>query len=121
MKVPNVRRIIRLLRGCQMSDEGSANAGPPAPIDDTTVVSRNQLILTAEVGAETAMMNLEQDRFFGLDDIGGDIWRRLQAPRTFGDLINDLMKDYDANRATIADDVRTILTEMAAHNLVKFS
>jgi hypothetical protein len=102
-----------------MSDKGPSDASSPAPIVDTTLVSRNRSILTAEVGAETAMMSLEQDRYFGLDDIGGDIWRRLQVPRTFGDLIDELMGDYDASRATITEDVRKILMEMAAHDLVK--
>jgi len=102
-----------------MADESHSDAGSPAPIDDATVVSRNRSILTAEVGAETAMMSLEQDRFFGLDDIGGDIWRRLEVPRTFGELIDELTGDYDASRATIAEDVRKILAEMAAHDLVK--
>ena len=102
-----------------MIDGSPSDPGSPAPIVDSTVVSRNRSILTAEVGTETAMMSLEQDRYFGLDDIGGDIWRRLQVPRRFGDLIDELMGDYDADRATISGDVRKILTEMAAHDLVK--
>jgi hypothetical protein len=64
------------------------------------------------------MMSVESGRYLGLDDIGSDIWRRLETPRTFGELIDGLAADYNADRALIADDVRKLLSEMAAHDAV---
>jgi len=48
-------------------------------IDDATIILRNLSVLTAEVDGEIVMMSIEQGRYFGLDDIGSDIWKRLDA------------------------------------------
>ena len=91
---------------------------PPAAIGDDTRVCRGTSILTGGISSETVMMSVESGRYYGLDDIGSAIWQRLEAPRRFGDLVDQLAADYDADRATIADDVRTLLAEMAMHGLV---
>jgi Coenzyme PQQ synthesis protein D (PqqD) len=100
----------------QMVDDSPGNELPS--IDDATMISRHKSVLSAEVGAETAMMSLDDDRLFGLDDIGGDIWRRLEVPRRFGDLIDELAMSYDADRVLIAEEVRALLAEMATHQVV---
>jgi hypothetical protein len=89
-------------------------------IGDNTLISRSTSVLSAPVRDEIVMMSVESGRYLGLDDIGSDIWRRLETPRTFGELIDGLAADYAADRAVIADDVRKLLSEMAAHNVVKF-
>lgn len=62
----------------------------PAQIEDDTIVRRGSLFLTAGVGDETVMMNSNTGRYFGLDDIGSDIWRRLETPLSFGALVDAL-------------------------------
>jgi len=95
------------------------SARPTPPIDDATIIRRGGSFLTAGVGDETVMMNASTGRYFGLDDIGSDIWRRLETPLSFGALIDALTAHYQADRAVIADDVRKLLAEMAADDLVK--
>ena len=95
-----------------------SNDRPPAPISDATLICRNTTLLSSPVHDEIVMMNIESGRYYGLDDIGSDIWRRLEAPRKFGELVDTLAADYDADRALIADDVRKLLSLMATHNVV---
>lgn len=90
-----------------------------AAIGEETLVSRSDTVLAAPVRSELVMMSVSTGRYFGLDDIGNDIWQRLETPRTFGALVEALCADYAAERATIAEDVRKLLLEMAAHNVVK--
>lgn len=91
---------------------------PHAIPDTRTLVSRSPSVLTAEVDGEIVMMSIEEGRYFGLDDIASDIWKRLEAPLSFAALIDALAADYDADRATIAADVRALLERMAAHGVV---
>lgn len=88
-------------------------------IGEDTLIARSTSVLSAPVRDEVVMMSIESGRYLGLDDIGSDIWRRLETPRTFGALVDGLAADYDADRAVIADDVRKLLLEMAAHDAVK--
>ena len=77
-------------------------------------------MLTAEVDKQIVMMDIESGRYLGLDDIGSVMWQRLETPRTFGELIDGLVADYDADRSVIGDDVRKLLLDMAAHDMVAF-
>jgi Coenzyme PQQ synthesis protein D (PqqD) len=98
---------------------GSADA--TSRIADSTIVSRSPSVLTAEIDGEVVMMSIEQGQYFGLDDIGSDVWRRLEQPCTFADLIDRLAADYDADRASIAADVRALLESMAARDVVRLA
>ena len=88
---------------------------------DASLISRNSSVLAAEVDGEIVMMSIEQGRYFGLDDIGSDIWKRIDPPCSFADLIDRLAADYDADRATIAADVRELLSRMVAHDVVRLA
>jgi Coenzyme PQQ synthesis protein D (PqqD) len=93
--------------------------GTRAAIGDATVISRSPSVLTAAVDNEIVMMSIEQGRYYGLDDIGSDIWRRIEPPCSFAQLIDGLVADYDADRATIAADVEIMLGRMAEQDVVR--
>jgi imidazolonepropionase-like amidohydrolase len=97
-----------------------STAQESVPIDETTLIHRTASVLTAEVDKQIVMMDIESGRYLGLDDIGSVIWQRLETPRTFGDLVDSLVEDYDAERAVIAQDVRELLKEMATQGIVGF-
>jgi Coenzyme PQQ synthesis protein D (PqqD) len=90
-------------------------------ITNVTRISRNPSILVAEVDVEIVMMSIQQGQYFGLDDIGSDVWKRIDPPCLFADLVDELSRDYDADRATIAADVGQLLCKMAAHNVVSLT
>jgi hypothetical protein len=99
----------------------SSSANAPTTVDSATVISRSPSVLTAEVDGEIVMMSIEQGRYFGLDDIGSDIWKRLEQPCSFATLVDRLAADYDADRATIAADVEALLGRMAAQDVVRLA
>jgi Coenzyme PQQ synthesis protein D (PqqD) len=90
-------------------------------IADTTIISRSPSVPTAEVDGEVVMMSIEQGQYFGLDNIGSDILKRLDPPCAFVDLIDRLAADYDADRASIAADVRALLETMAERDVVRLA
>jgi hypothetical protein len=90
-------------------------------IGDATIISRSPSVLTAEIEGEVVMMSVQQGRYFGLDHIGSDIWKRLDSPCTFADLIDRLVADYDADRGSIAADVRALLERMVEQDIVRLA
>jgi hypothetical protein len=93
----------------------------PGPIADVTMISRSPSVLAAEVEGEIVMMSIERGSYFGLDDIGSDIWKRIEQPCTFATLIDGLAVAYDADRATITADVRALLDRMAEQDVVRLA
>jgi len=104
-----------------MEANNSINPGTAPAVVDATLISRSPAVLTAEVDGEVVMMSIEQGRYFGLDDIGSDIWKRLDTPCSFAELIDRLAVDYDADHATIAADVRALLGRMAEQDVVRLA
>jgi hypothetical protein len=94
---------------------------PPVPINDQTLISRSDSLLVAGVQDETVMMDIQSGHYYGLDDIGSDIWKRLETPCRFGDLVDALIADYDADRLVIARDVAQLVTLMASNKVVTLS
>jgi len=96
-----------------------SSTDPISVITDATILSRSPTVLAAEVDGEVVMMSIERGHYFGLDDIGSDIWKRLEPPCSFSALIDGLAADYEADRATIAADVRVLLDGMLADEVVR--
>jgi hypothetical protein len=101
-----------------MSDQNSSQ--PARTIADATIISRSPSVLIAEVDGEIVMMSIERGRYFGLDHIGSDIWKRIESPCSFATLIDGLAADYEAERAAIVTDVQSLLGHLAKHDLVRF-
>jgi hypothetical protein len=104
-----------------MTAESGGNAEAPRAIADLTVISRSPTVLAAEVDGEIVMMSIEKGRYFGLDDIGSDIWKRIEQPCSFATLVDGLVTDYEADRGTIAADVTALLTRMAEQDVVRLA
>jgi len=102
-------------------DVKSQNSDTVACIANATLIARSPAVLAAEVDGEIVMMSIEHGRYFGLDDIASDIWKRIETPCSFAELIDRLLVDYDADRATIAADVRALLLGMAAQDAVRLA
>jgi hypothetical protein len=96
-----------------------SSSQPAGTIADETIVSRSPSVRTAEMDGEIVMMSIEQGHYFGLDHIGSDIWKRIEAPCSFATLIDVLVADYEADRATIVSDVQSLLGHMAKHDIVR--
>lgn len=90
-----------------------------AILDRGARVRRCGDLLAADVDGEMVMMDVETGVYFGLDAIGTDIWKRIEAPVTVADLAAGLAGDYDAAPETIERDVLALLTDMAARGLVE--
>jgi hypothetical protein len=103
------------------TDGTSDSADATSRIADSTIISRSPSVVTAEIDGEVVMMSIEQGQYFGLDDIGSDIWKRLDSPCAFADLIDRLVADYDADRENIAADVRALLATMAERDVVRLA
>ena len=103
------------------SDETANSAEKARQIGATTLISRSPSVLTAEVDGEIVMMSIEQSHYFGLDQIGSDIWKRIEPPCSFAALIDGLAADYEADRATITTDVKTLLVHIVERDIVRLT
>lgn len=100
-----------------MTTERIGDRAAPA-VEAPTLVTRSPSVVATAEGDTTLMMHLDHGRYFTLDAIGGEVWRRIETPCTFGALVDGLAADYDAQRPEIARDVAGLLGTMAAAGVV---
>ncbi|MDB5070011.1 MAG: hypothetical protein JWM87_1122 [Candidatus Eremiobacteraeota bacterium] len=94
---------------------------PGEVIGDATMIARDPSAPAAPVERGLVVMSIGHGSYVGLDEIGADIWRRLEQPRAFGELVDGLAADYDAPRAAIATDVRAWLVRMAEGAIIRLT
>lgn len=64
-------------------------------------------------------MSVESGRYYGLDQIATDLWRRLESPTKVSELITNLQADYDGDDETISQDVMGFLAQMLEQGLIE--
>lgn len=84
-----------------------------------TIISRKKDILTAEVAGEVVLMSVSHWRYFGLNAVGSDIWKRLESSQSVADLCADLTKHYQGNAQEIERDVFDLLAKLEERNLLE--
>jgi hypothetical protein len=75
--------------------------------------------IAAEVDGEVVMLSERAGAYFGLDDIGSEIWHFLKEPRRVGDLCEVLAQRYDVDAETLNRDVVLFLDNLLARRLLR--
>lgn len=75
--------------------------------------------IAATVDREIVILSVERGSYYGLDEIGSEIWQQLVNPIRVGALCDALTANYDADRGTIERDVLVLLNSLAAEGLIQ--
>jgi hypothetical protein len=88
------------------------------PIDASAPLLRSSQVIATEVDGEIVLMSIEDGKYFGLDAIGSEIWRRLEAPKTAGALIAELTDHFEGDAAVIERETQVFLDKLADSELL---
>ena len=75
-------------------------------------------IIATEVDGELVLMSIEDGKYFGLDAIGSEIWRRLEVPKSVEALCGELKAHFEGDAATIERDTMAFLDQLSDSGLV---
>ena len=91
-----------------------------------TTISTNTIISVAEeqisgdlLDGEVVILNMNDDIYYGLDQVGGRIWNLVQTPITFGEIIQILLEEFDVDYQQCSDDVIALLEDMLSKELIE--
>ena len=90
----------------------------PAIAESATLVVAPD-VLSSELGSEHVLLNLTDGTYYGLDEVGGEIWKRLQAPTTIAEICRALVDLFDVEPMRCRQDVETLLADLLAHGLIQ--
>lgn len=83
-----------------------------------TIYRRATSLMEADVGDELVALDPDKGACFGFNTVATTVWRALVEPRTFGQLRDELLGDYDVSSEQCTEELRELLTDMAAKGLI---
>jgi len=85
---------------------------------DSKVVKVGNL-LSAGLEGETVLMNIQTGNYFGLDSLGAEVLQHLEVPVTIDALSRTLEAEFDADAATIREDLLYLFNQMLEYGLIE--
>ena len=89
-----------------------------SPVDISTSVVPSPEVLVQELDGEAVLLNLESERYFGLDDVGTRVWQHLLEHRRLDQVCAELLKEYDVDESTLRADVLRLVQELIEAGIV---
>ena len=76
-------------------------------------------VLVQEIDGQSALLNLKTERYFGLDDVGTEIWKAVTSAGTVAEAIERLLDVYDVDADTLRADVLALLQRLEENGLIQ--
>jgi hypothetical protein len=85
------------------------------------ILSRSSDVFSTEAGGEIAIMSVPNGRYYALNPVASEIWRKLEQPTAVGQLASALAAEYEGDPGQIEKDLRETLEEWLACRLITAS
>src|SRR5690349_17795828 len=90
----------------------------PSELSRSTVLRVADSVLKRSAGAETVLLDLDSEEFFGLDGVGARAFELFETPRPLAVVVDMLLTEYAVDRETLTTDVTALATDLLARNLL---
>ena len=75
-------------------------------------------VLHQELGGETVLLNLANENYFGLDEVGTRVWQLLGETHSANAVFTRLIEEYDVSAEQLRTDVGRLIAELVTAGLV---
>lgn len=75
--------------------------------------------LYSEIGDEAVILDLNSGTYYGLNDVGVDLWRWLQEAQSKEQILNLLLDEYEVTRQQAEKDLEAIFTQFIEVGLIE--
>ena len=76
-------------------------------------------VLETEIDDQTVMMDIDQGRYFGLNQTGTQIWTLLAQPTVIGDLCDQLTAQFEVPREQCEQELVVYLESLLRRGLLE--
>ena len=113
-------------RGVHMTDQTNDRqpiSKPAMPLTDVSRLVAAQHQVSRDVAEEAVIVNLENGVYYSTNPVGTRIWQLIirQESRTFADLRNTLLDEFDVDAARLEADLRVFVEQLFVHGLVELT
>ena len=80
------------------------------------VVQRAPDVIAAEADQELVMVSIENGCYYGVANVAREIWEAIEHPKKVSDLIDDLISNYNVDRAACEEQTLSLLEDLRTEN-----
>lgn len=91
---------------------------------DATLSVHSIVLATREqvscpLGEESAILNLKNTVYYGVNAVGARVWKLLQQPRSVQELRDALVDEYEVDAERCQSDLMALLEKMRSEGLIE--
>lgn len=86
-------------------------------LNSQVVVAKD--VVSCDLQGETAILNMKDGVYYGLDEVGTSIWKLIQEPRRVSEILRIILEEYDVERDVLMEDLMELLHQLMDNELVK--
>ena len=75
-------------------------------------------VLVQQLVNETVILDLDSGTYFGLDEVGTQVWQLLGQGLTVAEICAVLIAEFEVSRETVERDLAALTDELLSHNLM---
>jgi hypothetical protein len=83
------------------------------------VYERATQLLEADLGDELMALDAEGGHCFGFNSVATGVWRRLGSPKSFDELHQELLAEYDVDSEQCRTELGELLEDLLEKGLVR--
>lgn len=80
---------------------------------------RSVELLEADINDELVALEPGQGACFGFNATAKDVWRKLEQPRSFEELRDGLLREYEVSEEQCAQELRDLLDQLTEAKLIE--
>jgi hypothetical protein len=80
---------------------------------------RNSQIIDGELDDNQVMMHLEKGKYFGLNPVGKRIWDIIQQPKSFDEIVENLLNEFNVEQSRCTKEVKEFLDKAIENDIIE--
>lgn len=79
---------------------------------------RNQQIIDGELDNNQVMMHLDKGKYYGLNPVGKRIWELIELPKSFEEITEALLKEFNVEKSICIQEVKTFIEKAIKYEII---
>jgi hypothetical protein len=87
---------------------------------DKRVIATSDTLIN-QVGGESVLLNLGNEKYYGLDEVGTSMWKALTTCETIQQAYESLLDEYDVDGEVLRRDLVGMIENLSANGLIEIT
>lgn len=83
-----------------------------------SIIVKNDSLISSKLDEGLVMMSLENNSYYGLDEIGKRVWEIIEDKISVQDLINILTNEYNVSNEECQKDIMELLKQLKKEDMI---